>query len=48
MQTGVWMTYSDSTHFSDKFSYKILFISSYGLKDMNLASFKHLQQFSEK
>jgi hypothetical protein len=34
MQTVVWMTYSDSTHFSDKLSYKILCISSYGLKDM--------------
>jgi hypothetical protein len=28
------MSDSDSTHFSDKFSYKILFISSFGLKDM--------------
>jgi hypothetical protein len=42
------MSYSDSLHFSDKLSYKILFISSYRLKDMNLASFKHLQHFSEK
>jgi hypothetical protein len=48
MQTGIWMTYSDSTHFFDKFSYKILFILNYRLKDINLASFKHLQQFSEK
>jgi hypothetical protein len=48
MQTVVWMAYSDSTHFSDKFSYKILCISSYGLKDMNLARFKYLQEFSEK
>jgi hypothetical protein len=42
------MADSDSTHFSDKLSYKILFISSYGLKDMNLAKFKHLQQFFRK
>jgi hypothetical protein len=42
------MAYSDSIHFFDKLSYKILFILSYSLKDMNLASFKHLQQFSEK
>jgi hypothetical protein len=42
------MAYSDSMHFSDKFSYKILFISSYGLKDINLARFKYLQEFSEK
>jgi hypothetical protein len=48
MQTGLWMVYSDSMHFSDKLSYKILFIPSYGLGDINLASFKHLQQFSKK
>jgi hypothetical protein len=48
MQTGKWISYSNSSHFSDTNSYKILFISSYELKDMNLASFKHLQQFSEK
>jgi hypothetical protein len=42
------MAQSGSMHFSDTNSYKILFISSYELKDMNLASFKHLQQFSEK
>jgi hypothetical protein len=47
MQTGIWMTYSDSTHFSDPKTYKILFIPSYGLGDMNFARFKHLQQFSE-
>jgi hypothetical protein len=47
MQTSKWMSYSDSSHFSDKNSYKTLFISSYELKDMNLASFKHLQEFSE-
>jgi hypothetical protein len=48
MQTDIWMVYSNSMHFSDKLSYKILFITSYGLKDINFASFKHLQQFSEK
>jgi hypothetical protein len=42
------MTYSNSTHFSEQLSYKILFISSYGLKDTNFARFKHLQQNSEK
>jgi hypothetical protein len=42
------MAYSDSTHFSDKISYKILFISSYGSKDMNLPRFKYLQEFSGK
>jgi hypothetical protein len=41
------MIFSDSSHFSDKNSYKILFISSYGLKDMNYARFKYLQEFSE-
>jgi hypothetical protein len=48
MQIGIWMAYSNSMHFSDKLSYKTLFISNYGLEDMNLASFKHLQQFSKK
>jgi hypothetical protein len=48
MQTGIWMTYSDSTHFSDKISYKILFISSYHLKDTDLTKFAHLQGFSRK
>jgi hypothetical protein len=42
------MSYSDSSHFSDKLSYKILFILSYGLKDMNFAKFKHLQNFQGK
>jgi hypothetical protein len=48
MQTRAWMSYSNSTHFSDKISYKILFISSYGSKNMNLARFTHLQEFLEK
>jgi hypothetical protein len=39
------MVYSDSMDFSDKFSYKILFISSYGLKDINFARFECLQEF---
>jgi hypothetical protein len=40
------MTYSDSTHFSNKISYKILFIPSYELKDRNFAKFDKLQVFS--
>jgi hypothetical protein len=47
MQTNISMAYSNSTHFSDKLSYKILFISSYKLKDMDLASMTPLQQFLE-
>jgi hypothetical protein len=47
MQTEVWMSYSGSSHFSEQFSYKTLFISSYGLEDMNLARIKQIQQFSE-
>jgi hypothetical protein len=47
MQTDVWMTYSDSMHFSDKILYKILFISNYGLEDMNYAKSKHLQEFQK-
>jgi hypothetical protein len=39
------MAYLDSTHFSDKFSYKILCIPSYGLKDMILTRFTYLQEF---
>jgi hypothetical protein len=34
-------------HFSDQLSYKILFISSYGLKDMNFARCKYLQKFQK-
>jgi hypothetical protein len=45
MQTSIWITYSDSTHFSEQFSYKTLFISSYGSKDMNLPRFAYLQEF---
>jgi hypothetical protein len=41
------MAYSESTQFSDKLSYKILYISSYGLKDINFARFDKLQEFSE-
>jgi hypothetical protein len=47
MQTGIWMAYSDSTHFCDKLSYKILFISSYGSIDINFARFNHFLPFSE-
>jgi hypothetical protein len=42
------MAYSNSMHFSDQLSYKILFISTYGLEDMILARFKYLQQFFRK
>jgi hypothetical protein len=42
------MLYSGSSHFSDKISYKILFILSYGLKDMNYARYKHFLPFSVK
>jgi hypothetical protein len=45
MQTEVWIAYSDSMHFSDKLSYKIYFIPSYGLKDINFARSAYLQQF---
>jgi hypothetical protein len=48
MQTGIWMAYSDSTHCSDKFSYKILCISSYRLKDMNIARYTLFLQFLAK
>jgi hypothetical protein len=47
MQTIAWVADSDPVHFSDKFSYKILFILSYRLKDMDLARLTPLQQFSE-
>jgi hypothetical protein len=39
------MSYSDSTYFSDGNSYKIVFISSYGLKDMSYTRFEYLQEF---
>jgi hypothetical protein len=45
MQTGIWMTYLDFTHFSEQFSYKILFIPSYSLEDMNNARFKRFLEF---
>jgi hypothetical protein len=41
------MAYSDSTHFSEQLSYKIIYIPSYGIEDIILASFTHVQQFSE-
>jgi hypothetical protein len=47
MQTDTWMAYSDSTHFSDEFSYKTLFIPSYGLEDMNLARFNICSNFQK-
>jgi hypothetical protein len=45
MQTSIWMIYSDSTHFSDWNSYKILCIPSYGLKDINFARSAYLLEF---
>jgi hypothetical protein len=42
------MSYVDSTHLSNKIPYETLFISNYGLKDMNYARFKDLQEFLEK
>jgi len=48
MQIVVWMAYSDSTHFSDKISYKILCILRYGLKDMDLTRFTYLQKLWTK
>jgi hypothetical protein len=49
MQTVVWMAYSDYSHFSEQLSYKILYISRYGLKDMNLCKIQKLAEiFREK
>jgi hypothetical protein len=48
MQTVAWMAFSDSTHFSDEISYKILFIPSYGLKDMNFARLEQILPFFRK
>jgi hypothetical protein len=48
MQTDIWMAFSDSTHFSEQLSYKILFISSYSLKDKNFASLDHFPAILKK
>jgi hypothetical protein len=48
MQTGVWMSYSGSSHFSEQFSYKIHYILSYQSKDMNFARLKQIQPFFRK
>jgi hypothetical protein len=48
IETSIWMSYSDSTHFFDKLSYKILFVLNYGLRDMTFARLAYLQQFSKK
>jgi hypothetical protein len=48
MQTDIWMAFSDSTHFSEQLSYKILFISSYSLKDKNFASLDHFPAIFRK
>jgi hypothetical protein len=47
MQTVEWMSYSGSSHFSDKLSYKILFVLSYQSKDMNLGRLDKFWHFSE-
>jgi hypothetical protein len=48
MQTGIWITYSDSMHFSEQLSYKIYFILSYGLKDIKFARFTRILPFKKK
>jgi hypothetical protein len=48
MQTEVWMSYPDSMHFSDKLSYKIHFIPSYGSKDINFARVEQILPFFRK
>jgi hypothetical protein len=48
MQTVAWMAYSDSTHFSDKLPYKILFYFKLRLKRYKFCKIAHLQQFPEK
>jgi hypothetical protein len=47
MQIEVWMAYSDSMHFSDKLSYKIHFIPSYGWKDINFARLHTCSNFQK-
>jgi hypothetical protein len=42
------MSYSGSSHFSDKLSYKILFVSNYSLEDMNLARYRHSLKYLGK
>jgi hypothetical protein len=48
MQTVEWMSYSGSSHFSDTNLYKILFISSFCLKAMNLARFAQILELFVK
>jgi hypothetical protein len=38
---------SNSMHFSDPITYKTHFIPTYGLKDMNLARYKHFLKFQK-
>jgi hypothetical protein len=45
MQTGIWMAYSRSLHFSDQFSYRKHFYSIYRLKYMNYPRFMHFLEF---
>jgi hypothetical protein len=44
MQTVAWMAYSDSTHFSNKNSFKILFILSYRYEFNKLLTFFEILQ----
>jgi hypothetical protein len=39
------MSYLNSTHFSDQNSYKIPFVSNYGLKDMLYTTYAHFLEF---
>ena len=43
----MWIGYSDSTHFSDHFSYINCFHPSYGLFYMIFQSFNHYLEFLE-
>ena len=43
--TGMWIAYSDSSHFSDRFTYINYFNPNYGLEDMNFKSFNQFLEF---
>jgi hypothetical protein len=45
VQQQAWMAYSCSSYFSDQFSYRTLFISKYGLKDMIYTRYTHFLEF---
>jgi hypothetical protein len=44
VQQQAWMAYSDSSYFSDRFSYIKHFYLNYRLKDMNYQSFMHFPE----